>query len=240
MSGKYGHNKIMIDFMQQMLSDTVVYPYALIRDYEALDLDPAEALLLLRILHPYYLKGDLTLADISSELSVSENEAKLILLPYLDKQLLEEDPVTHHINCNGIIEIFYEKWISEQRQKKTARTGKKNSAAPMLDKELLHNLSQLYHSFERELGNTLSPIQSEEIRSWLEQDQMPPELIEEALKRAVLQGKRNFAYIKSILTKWREAGYTTLDEVIKNDLKPGKKGELQKSVETWRKQKKPI
>ena len=53
---------------------------------------------------------------------------------------------------------------------------------------------------------------------------MPPELIEEALKRAVLQGKRNFAYIKSILTKWREAGYTTLDEVIKNDLKPGKKG----------------
>ena len=83
----------------------------------------------------------------------------------------------------------------------------------LLAREPNLSLIHIYHSFERELGNTLSPIQSEEIRSWLEQDQMPPELIEEALKRAVLQGKRNFAYIKSILTKWREAGYTTLDEV---------------------------
>ena len=53
---------------------------------------------------------------------------------------------------------------------------------------------------------------------------MPPELIEEALKRAVLQEKRSFAYIKSILAKWREAGYATLEEVLKNDLKPLHKG----------------
>lgn len=224
MSAKYGHNKIMIEFIQRMLTDTAVYPYALIRDYEALGLDAAQVLLLLRILHPYYSQGELTLADVAAELAVSEDEAKIILLPYFDKQLLEEDQQTHQISCNGIMEVFYEKWISEQRQKKTSRSGKKAAAPVMIDKELIRNLTRLFHAFEQELGHNLSPIQSEEIRSWLEQDQMPPELIEEALKRAVLQEKRSFAYIKSILAKWREAGYATLEEVLKNDLKPLPKG----------------
>ena len=52
MSAKYSHNKIMIEFIQRMLTDTAVYPYALIRDYEALDLEASQVLLLLRILHP--------------------------------------------------------------------------------------------------------------------------------------------------------------------------------------------
>ena len=211
--------------MQRMMTDIAAYPYALIRDYEVLGLEPAEALLLLRILHPYYSHGSLTLAAVAAEFAVSEDEAKIILAPYCEKQLLEVSPESANITCDGLLQVFDEKWISEERHKKASRSGKKtqNNNAPGIDKELIHNLTHLFHAFEQELGNNLSPIQSEEIRSWLEQDQMAPELIEEALKRAVLQEKRSFAYIKSILAKWREAGYATLDEVLKNDLKPSKR-----------------
>ena len=65
-------------------------------------------------------------------------------------------------------------------------------------------------------------MQSEEIRSWLEKDGMPAEMIEEALRRSILQEKRSFAYIKSILKKWRDAGYKELREVLENDTKPAK------------------
>ena len=61
---------------------------------------------------------------------------------------------------------------------------------------------------------------------------MAPELIEEALKRAVLQEKRNFAYIKSILANWRQSGYNTLAQVQENDVKPAAKAKIKAAAAT--------
>lgn len=221
MNRKCSENKHIIDFTQKMLSDTAVFPYILIHDYKKLGIDEKQLITLLRILHPFFRRGSLSLEDIGQEFSVSTDDAWGIITPFLDKRLLEENPIDNTFTCSGIINCFYENWITGQR-KKNSRSGVKHLAMKPSngEREIIRNLTQLFHSFEKELGKNLSPIQSEEIRSWLEKDNLSPELIEEALKRAVLQDKRSFAYIKSILKNWRQAGYSDLQAVLQHDRKP--------------------
>jgi DnaD/phage-associated family protein len=70
-------------------------------------------------------------------------------------------------------------------------------------------------SFEQEMGRPLSPLEYDQIIQW-EKD-MPPPLVEEALKRAVLMGKRNFKYINSILNEWRLNNIMTMIQVQEYD-----------------------
>ncbi|ACX52795.1 primosome, DnaD subunit [Ammonifex degensii KC4] len=74
---------------------------------------------------------------------------------------------------------------------------------------------QLYSLFEQEFGRPLSPLEAEQILKW--RQEMPPELVREALRRAVLIGKRNFKYIGSILSEWRKNNLRTLAEVEEYD-----------------------
>ncbi|MFI3088246.1 DnaD domain protein [Streptococcus sp. 2022WUSS037] len=71
----------------------------------------------------------------------------------------------------------------------------------------------IYKSFEQETGKPLSPIQMQELQYMLED--FSPELILEALKEAVSQGKANLAYIKAILNRWKQDNLLTV-ELVRN------------------------
>ncbi|MGT2896180.1 hypothetical protein JavanS176_0009 [Streptococcus satellite phage Javan176] len=71
----------------------------------------------------------------------------------------------------------------------------------------------LYKSFEQETGRPLSPIQQQELNYMLED--FRPDLIQEALREAVSQGKANFAYIKAILNRWKSDNLLTV-ELVRN------------------------
>lgn len=71
----------------------------------------------------------------------------------------------------------------------------------------------LYKSFEAETGKALSPLQIQELQYMLED--FSPELIHEALKEAVSQGKANFAYIKAVLNRWKQDNLLTV-ELVRN------------------------
>ena len=75
------------------------------------------------------------------------------------------------------------------------------------------NFVNLYKSFEAEIGKALSPLQIQELQYMLED--FSPELIHEALKEAVSQGKANFAYIKAILNRWKQENLLTV-ELVRN------------------------
>lgn len=222
MSNKYSDNKLVTEFSQKIFADLSVYPYMLIRDYQVLGINEKQLVILLRILRPYFHQGELNLLDVAEEFAVSEDEARVLILPFLERRLLEIVKSSGQITCNGMLNSFYESWISQKRKGRRRKDAKERAYSGMSpeSRELIRNLTKLFHAFEQELGKNLTPMQSEEIRSWLEIDQMSPELIEEALKRAVLQEKCTFAYIKSILRRWREAGYNTLTEVMEKDQKP--------------------
>lgn len=71
----------------------------------------------------------------------------------------------------------------------------------------------IYKSFEAEIGKALSPLQIQDLQYMLED--FSPELIHEALKEAVSQGKANFAYIKAILNRWKQDNLLTV-ELVRN------------------------
>ncbi len=84
--------------------------------------------------------------------------------------------------------------------------------------------SSIFELIEKEFGRTLSPIEYEIIKSWLEH-QMTEELIREAVKEATFNGVSNLRYIDKILFEWGKKGIKTVQDVEKMRKKREKKDE---------------
>ena len=89
----------------------------------------------------------------------------------------------------------------------------KEETQPPTPPTINQDFVNLYKSFEAETGKALSPLQIQELQYMLED--FSPELILEALKEAVSQGKANFAYIKAILNRWKQDNLLTV-ELVRN------------------------
>lgn len=76
----------------------------------------------------------------------------------------------------------------------------------------------VYEKIEEEFGRTLSPIEYEIIKGWLDSN-ISEELILEALKEAVLNGVNNLKYIDRILFEWTKKGYSKKKDVRKKAIK---------------------
>lgn len=85
--------------------------------------------------------------------------------------------------------------------------------SPITPPIINQNFYNLYHSVEKEIGRPLSPMQIEELE-YIQED-FEPDLILEALREAVSQGKANFAYIQAILKRWRQDNLMTV-ELVRN------------------------
>ena len=72
--------------------------------------------------------------------------------------------------------------------------------------------------FEKEFGRTLSPVEYETISKWIESN-IPLELIEAALKEAILSGVNSIRYIDKILFEWNKKGYKTPSDIINKSKK---------------------
>lgn len=105
-------------------------------------------------------------------------------------------------SCEYIsLDLLYEKLFNIIIEKQT-------------NKETNIDLS-IFSTFENELGRTLSPMEYEQIKEWLNSG-LNQELITCALKEAVLNGIGNFRYIDTILNNWQKKGYKTKEEIIKD------------------------
>lgn len=84
--------------------------------------------------------------------------------------------------------------------------------------------SDIFEFIEKEFGRTLSPIEFEIIKAWLDND-MSEELIKEAIKEAIFNGVSNLRYIDKILYEWGKLGITTVSDVEENRRRRKKKRE---------------
>lgn len=75
--------------------------------------------------------------------------------------------------------------------------------------------NSVFDIFENELGRTLSPMEYEKIKEWINSDNNN-ELIICALREAVMNGINNFNYIDRILDSWRKKGYKNREDVLKD------------------------
>ena len=78
--------------------------------------------------------------------------------------------------------------------------------------------TEIFTVFEQELGRTISPMEVEKIREWLN-DGFGEELIKEALKEAVYKNARSINYINSILYNWKQKGIKTPQEALQEKQK---------------------
>jgi len=90
---------------------------------------------------------------------------------------------------------------------KASRTPKNNK-----NKDLYIDTAaaDIADDFKKEFGRPLSPLEVSQLISWREE--FSPDLIKEALTRAVIQNKRTLAYIGGILSNWKQAGIYSIDD----------------------------
>lgn len=181
------------------LRDYVV-PSFLIKNYKKLGLSAEMTLLLIYIIN---LKEPIVCdyQKMSSDLNMDVKAIMMDINELVDKKLIQIDlkknlssKLEEYIN----LELFYNKVFLQ-----------------LIDVEKENCSDNIYSTFEKELGRSLSPIEYELINGWLEYN-YKEEIILAALKEAVFNGVNNFKYVDRILFEWNKKGIDTLDKVEKN------------------------
>ena len=72
--------------------------------------------------------------------------------------------------------------------------------------------AELFDNLQQCLGRMVTPFEIEDINKWID-DGLSPEVINEALKEAVLENKINFKYINTILRRYIKNGINTIEKV---------------------------
>ena len=181
------------------LRDYVV-PSFLIKNYKKLGLSAEMTLLLIYIIN---LKEPIVCdyQKMSLDLNMDVKAIMMDINELVDKKLIQivlkknsSSKLEEYIS----LELFYNKVFLQ-----------------LIDVEKENCSDNIYSTFEKELGRSLSPIEYELINGWLEYN-YKEEIILAALKEAVFNGVNNFKYIDRILFEWNKKGIDTLDKVEKN------------------------
>ena len=90
--------------------------------------------------------------------------------------------------------------------------------------------SNIFDVIEKEFGRTLSPMEYEIIKAWLDNN-IKESLIKEAIKEATFNGVSNLRYIDKILYEWGKKGIKTVKDVENNRKKRAKSRDNKSDVD---------
>ena len=113
------------------------------------------------------------------------------------------------IELNGEIELLFDASLALERLDDLLGVAHSNS-----DQLTPQNqLKDLVETFQQELGRLLTPFEIEDLTKTLKEDGTSADLIKEALREAVLNGKANWKYIQAILRNWRHEGIKSVAQI---------------------------
>lgn len=201
----------------------LVIPDLLIKFYSRLGLAEMETLVLIHLMHWRQVEQERfpTPEKISQYMNLDSEEIKNLIASLIEKKLLAVEPYYHpslgRWQNTFSLAPLWSKLIE-------VALGEQNSAATSPEEITLEKQGKLFRTFEKEFGRPLSPLESEQLKNWCQNDQVPVELLQEALRRAVLRGILNFRYIDSILRDWQRHNIRSVAEAMAYDEKvKGKK-----------------
>ena len=113
------------------------------------------------------------------------------------------------IELNGEIELLFDASLALERLDDLL--GASSSSADQLTPQ--NQLKDLVETFQKELGRLLTPFEIEDLTKTLKEDGTSADLIKEALREAVLNGKANWKYIQAILRNWRHEGIKSVAQI---------------------------
>lgn len=196
--------------LMRLLTDTSSVPNALLDHYREMGLSTEETLFLIVLLRISQKRSALTFRIVARESVYSEKEVMEFVPILIDKGFLSLGN-EGEILLDGLAEKFFEvcNWQAIKAEQKIRKEHKSTKE----DK----TFSELYTCFEQEMGRLLSPMEGEQITYWYKNQAIPPELIKEGLRRAVLLGKNNFRYVDAILRSWKDRGIQNLSDLEKTE-----------------------
>ena len=194
-------NKNVIEKLM-LVNNHMIIPNYLVKYYKKFDLDINEFIMLI-----YFLNSNEKLIfdnkKISNDLFMEQNEVLEII-----NSLIEKQYISIEMNkSNGIIEEYI-----------SLDLFFKKINACLIENDTNDNSSDIYSKFEKEFGRTLSPVEYETISKWIENN-IPLNLIEAALKEAILNGVNSIRYIDKILFEWNKKGYKDSTDIIRKNNK---------------------
>lgn len=85
-----------------------------------------------------------------------------------------------------------------------------------IKENIIITTTNIYEYIESNFGRPLSPVEFEKINSWL--SLYKQEIIEHAVKIAVMNSKKTFNYVEGILKTWKGKNFETLDQIKEEQL----------------------
>ncbi|MBO6145644.1 MAG: DnaD domain protein [Bacilli bacterium] len=189
-------NKNLIDELLRV-NNNLIMPSYLIKYVSKLDINIDEFIMILYFLNRKE-KLIFDVKKIADELYINQNDVLNTINSLIEKNYIS-------------IEMSKENKIIEEYISLDLFFAKINSL--LVDNEKNNNSTDIYSKIEKEFGRTLSPVEYETINKWIEGN-ISIELIESALKEAILNGVTSIRYIDKILFEWNKKGYKNKEDII--------------------------
>ena len=148
--------------------------------------------------------GELSPSQIAEKIGKNVTEVNQAISRLTEKGLLQY----RTIELNGEIEVIFDATLALERLDQLFE-----KQAPNQVKSAPNDLKSLVDTFQQELGRLLSPFEIDDLEKSLKEDGTSADLIKEALREAVLNGKPNWKYIQAILRNWRHEGIRSVAQV---------------------------
>lgn len=189
--------------IQQVLLNQIQIPTKLLSTYKSFGLNEQDVMVILQIHRFAQEKNDFpTPAQIATHLTVNEEVCANILRKLIQKGLLAIEELKN--SQDQLSEAYSLNPLWEKIFQDNGDTEKDND-----NEEIIGNTFIL---FEQEFGRPITPFEIEMINTWLDVDEIAPELIKAGLRESVLLGKLNFTYIDRILRDWKKKGIRTVEQ----------------------------
>lgn len=200
---------MMQDWLHQ---GQLTIPNVLLKYYRQIGLNERELVVLLQLQAANQQDGFPNFQTIAQQMNCSRDELFEAIQSLINKQVLTIHTIQNSAGKSEDrlnFDVLYEKlWHCLQQQQKQAA-----------EKEETLKLQDLYTLFEQEFGRSLSPIELDTLNMWLDDDHYAPELIQMALKEAVLNQVYSLKYIDRILLSWEKKNITTKAQVLEESKK---------------------
>jgi len=188
-------------------------PTLLLRHYRDLNLSNDELVLILQ-LKSYIDRGDFfpNTEKIAKNMQMTEKNVFKAIHQLIQKKVLSIETTKDEEGISQdaySFDLLWEKLIILIQQEQSEKEIEKEAASE----------KSLYSMFEAEFGRPLSPIEMQTLTLWIEEDKYPTELIQLALREAVLNQVYNFKYIDRILLSWEKKNIRTKEQVAKESQK---------------------
>ena len=158
----------------------------------------------------FYLQNTTALGDVSPS-QIAEIIGKEVADVNQSISNLTENGLLQYrtIELNGEIELIFDASLAFERLDSLLDTQTLAATAP----NSKNQLKDLVETFQQELGRLLTPFEIEDLSKTVKEDGIKADLIKEALREAVFNGKPNWKYIQAILRNWRHEGIQSVAQV---------------------------